>query len=164
MFIRVDFPDPDGPMIETKSPRSISNEMPFKTCTGTSPSWKSFTRSLISMMAAIVVTLESRSSAARRCRSESRGRRPKRAPPWPAPRQSRGLRPSGLPLVISVDVPSLSPVVTTTRCGLSFASRIQTAFSGAAPFAGALAGTGRLRLGRRVIAQRALGTFSTFGR
>ena len=38
-------------------------------------------------------------------------------------------------LVISVEVPSLSPVVTTTRCGMLLASRIQTAFSGAAPFA-----------------------------
>ena len=38
MFMSVDLPDPDGPMIETKSPRSISNEMSFNTCTGTSPS------------------------------------------------------------------------------------------------------------------------------
>ena len=37
MFMSVDLPDPDGPMMETKSPRSISNEMPFSTCTGISP-------------------------------------------------------------------------------------------------------------------------------
>jgi hypothetical protein len=30
----VDFPDPEGPMIETKSPRSISNEILLSTCSG----------------------------------------------------------------------------------------------------------------------------------
>ena len=34
MFISVDLPEPDGPMIATNSPRSISNEMPLSTCTG----------------------------------------------------------------------------------------------------------------------------------
>ena len=38
MFISVDLPDPDGPMMATNSPRSISSEMPFSACTGTSPS------------------------------------------------------------------------------------------------------------------------------
>jgi len=28
MFISVDFPDPDGPMIATNSPRSITSETP----------------------------------------------------------------------------------------------------------------------------------------
>ena len=41
MFISVDLPDPDGPMMATNSPRSISNEMPLSTCTVTSPRRKS---------------------------------------------------------------------------------------------------------------------------
>src|ERR1019366_3012089 len=73
MFNSVDLPNPDGPMSETKSPCSILNEMPFSTCTGTAPRWKSFTKSLTSMMAAIAFPLESRSPAGRgaaggRCR------------------------------------------------------------------------------------------------
>ncbi len=55
MFIRVDFPDPDGPMIDTKSPRSIVKEMSFRTCTGTNPNLKSFTKSLISIIAAMAL-------------------------------------------------------------------------------------------------------------
>ena len=37
MFIIVDLPDPDAPMIATKSPRSIVSEMSRTACTSASP-------------------------------------------------------------------------------------------------------------------------------
>jgi hypothetical protein len=37
MLIKVDFPDPDGPMIAITSPRLTSMEMPHSACTSTSP-------------------------------------------------------------------------------------------------------------------------------
>ncbi len=65
MFIRVDLPDPDGPMIETKSPRSISNEMPFRTCTGTCSQMEVFDQILDFDDRCHGAPLESRSFAAR---------------------------------------------------------------------------------------------------
>ena len=38
MFIKVDLPEPEGPMMDTNSPRWMSKEMPFNTCTGIWPS------------------------------------------------------------------------------------------------------------------------------
>ena len=37
MFIIVDFPDPEAPMIATKSPRSTVSETPRSACTSKSP-------------------------------------------------------------------------------------------------------------------------------
>ena len=37
MFISVDFPDPDAPMIATKSPRSTTSVTPLRAKTSTSP-------------------------------------------------------------------------------------------------------------------------------
>ena len=37
MFISVDLPDPEAPMIATKSPRSTTSETPRSACTSTSP-------------------------------------------------------------------------------------------------------------------------------
>jgi len=37
VFIMVDLPEPDGPIMETISPRSIVNETPRKACTSNSP-------------------------------------------------------------------------------------------------------------------------------
>ena len=37
MFMNVDFPDPDGPMMATKLPRSMVVDTPRKACTSTSP-------------------------------------------------------------------------------------------------------------------------------
>ncbi len=38
MFIMVDFPEPDAPMMATKSPRSTVMDTPCRACTSTSPS------------------------------------------------------------------------------------------------------------------------------
>ena len=114
MFMSVDLPEPDGPMIATKSPRSISNEMPLSTCTGTSPSRKSLTRFLISMMAAMSPPQNpgplppapaGAGAAAGRRRRFANAARITRSPSF------------NVPLVTSVNVPSVSPVVTTTRRG-----------------------------------------------
>ena len=37
MFIKVDLPDPEAPMMATNSPASISREMPRSTSTATVP-------------------------------------------------------------------------------------------------------------------------------
>ena len=39
MFMQVDLPEPEGPMIATNSPAAISKETPRSACTATSPSW-----------------------------------------------------------------------------------------------------------------------------
>ena len=39
MFISVDLPEPDGPMIATISPWQILTEAPRSACTCTSPIW-----------------------------------------------------------------------------------------------------------------------------
>ena len=67
MFISVDLPDPDGPMIDDEIAALDLERDALQTCTGTSPSCKSLTRSLISMMAAMALTSESRPSAAAGC-------------------------------------------------------------------------------------------------
>jgi hypothetical protein len=39
MFIRVDFPDPEGPMMDTNSPVSTLRSSPRIAFTTTSPTW-----------------------------------------------------------------------------------------------------------------------------
>ena len=46
MFIRVDLPDPDGPMMATISPASICSETPFSTVSGMLPVWYVLTMSV----------------------------------------------------------------------------------------------------------------------
>ena len=39
MFINVDLPEPEGPMIDTNSPRSTASVTPSRARTWTSPAW-----------------------------------------------------------------------------------------------------------------------------
>src|SRR5436190_1954200 len=49
MFISVDFPEPDGPMIATSSPRFTSRSMPRSACTSVSPTRYTLVRPRISI-------------------------------------------------------------------------------------------------------------------
>jgi hypothetical protein len=44
MFIKVDLPEPEGPMIATISPQAILSERPLRACTSTSPILYTFVR------------------------------------------------------------------------------------------------------------------------
>ena len=91
MFISVDLPEPDGPMIATNSPRSISNETPLRTCTGHLAEVEVLDQILDRDDGAPCVPQNPGPPAATRRRRDCR--RP-RAPTSPAPRRSRGRRPS----------------------------------------------------------------------
>jgi hypothetical protein len=56
MFINVDFPDPDGPMIATNSPSAIAIDDPRSARTVVSPSWYSFSTSWSSINAILPST------------------------------------------------------------------------------------------------------------
>ena len=42
MLSKVDFPEPEDPIIETSSPLAISRLIPFNTCSGTAPGYVLF--------------------------------------------------------------------------------------------------------------------------
>src|SRR5262249_22241626 len=49
VFIIVDLPEPDGPMMATNSPRAMSSDTPRRACTSMSPSVYTFRRSRMRM-------------------------------------------------------------------------------------------------------------------
>src|SRR5581483_798456 len=57
MFMRVDLPEPEGPMMATNSPRPISSETPRRACTSTSPSVYRLVTSRIRMTGTARLTL-----------------------------------------------------------------------------------------------------------
>src|SRR5438105_3475525 len=60
-FIKVDLPDPDGPVMATYSPRRTSNDTPWSACTFSAPMSYVFQRSRIAMSELVLPSAEGNS-------------------------------------------------------------------------------------------------------